>query len=89
MAAVTSQARFRLEDRLALSIPEAAQALGVSENHFRSLLPELPHVRLGNRVVIPVEALRKWLQEATEAEIGRVESTVKELMESLQATDND
>gem|GEM_PF-5217205 len=39
--------RLRLPGRLALSLAEAARALGVSERHVREILPELPHVHLG------------------------------------------
>ena len=44
-----------LGTRLALTVSEAAVAVGVSERHLRDLLPSLPMVRLGGRVVIPVE----------------------------------
>jgi len=43
-----------IDGRLALSLAEAARALGVSERHVREILPELPHIHLGRRVVIPV-----------------------------------
>ncbi len=38
--------------RLALSVAEAAASIGVSERHLRTLLPEVPHVYVGGRVVI-------------------------------------
>ena len=45
--------------RLVLSIPEAAAALGVSDDLVYELTHrgELPHLRLGRRVVIPVRAI--------------------------------
>jgi len=63
--------------------------LGVSEGHLRNLLPELPHVRLGGRLVIPVDGLRKWLQERTEAQVGRIDGAVDEIMRSFSTSDND
>jgi hypothetical protein len=54
-----TQDRLALADRLALSPAEAARALGVSERHLRSILGELPHTHLGNRIVIPVDSLRE------------------------------
>ena len=49
--------------RLALSGEEAAAALGVSERTLRDLRKrsEIPTVRLGHRVVYPVDGLRRWL----------------------------
>ena len=51
--------------RLALTIPEAARSIGIS---VRSLwtkinMKEIPHLRIGRRVVVPVDLLRKWLDE--------------------------
>lgn len=89
MAGAEPENFFRLDDRLALSIPEAASVLGVSEGHVRNLMPELPHVRLGGRVVIPVEALRKWLRELTEAQTGQIDGAVDEIMQSFNASDDD
>ena len=50
--------------RLGASIREAARSLNVSEKHFRvELLPLIPHVRAGRRVIISVDALRQFLAE--------------------------
>ena len=70
--------------RLALTVPEAAAAMGVSERHLRSMLPEIPHVYLGGRVVIPVEPLREWLRAQAQAEKARAERTAREILESLR-----
>jgi excisionase family DNA binding protein len=72
-----------LPNRLALRPKEAAEALGLSERKLRELLPELPTVRRGNVVLIPVEPLRKWLCEESEAEKGRVERAVGEILEAV------
>jgi excisionase family DNA binding protein len=47
-------------ERIAYTVPEAAAALGISEDFLRNLIrrDEIPHVRLGRRVLIPVDALR-------------------------------
>lgn len=49
--------------RLTLTIPEAAQALGVSQRHVINCVNrgELPARRLGRRVLIPIAALEAWL----------------------------
>ncbi len=74
---------LRLVDRLALRPKEAAEALGISERTLRQLLPELPTVRRGNIVLVPVAGLREWLREESEAERGRVEKAVTEILEAV------
>jgi excisionase family DNA binding protein len=78
-----SEVPIQLADRLALSVREAAKVTGVSERHLRSILPEIPHVRLGGRVVIPVGPFAEWLRTRAEATKGKVDSAVDEIMESL------
>ena len=51
--------------RLALSPKEAAKALGIGERLLwsKTNAGEIPHVRIGSRVVYPVDALREWMRE--------------------------
>lgn len=56
---------------------------GVSERHLRSMLPELPHCRIGGRVVLPVEPLRQWLAHRAQAEQQGAEVVAREIVESL------
>jgi excisionase family DNA binding protein len=72
-----------LETRVALRPKEAAEALGISERTIRQLLPELPTVRRGNIVLVPIEGLRKWLRDESRAEKGCVERAVGEILESV------
>jgi hypothetical protein len=54
----------RTVPRLALNQQEAAQALGVSVDHFdRHIKPELPVVVTGARRLYSVKALERWLAE--------------------------
>ncbi len=69
--------------RLALSIAEAAASIGVSERHLRTLLAEVPHVYVGNRVVIPVEPLREWLREQARVEKTRADAVAREILDEL------
>jgi len=63
---------------------EAADALGIGERTLRQILPELPHVRVGGAVLLPVEALRRWLEEQAKAEQGRAEKVAEEVLESVR-----
>ena len=55
------------EDRLVWTVEEAARMLGISRAHAYELVArgELPHVRLGRRVVIPKHAIATLLARAT------------------------
>jgi excisionase family DNA binding protein len=55
--------------KLALSIAEAADALALSARTVEELvkLGQLPIVRIGRRVLLPVAALKSWLDGQTEA----------------------
>ena len=72
-----------LPTRLALTIPEAAAAVGVSERLLRGLLSEIPHVRLGGRVVVPIESFREWLADRVQQERGAVDRAVDEVLDGL------
>ena len=52
-------------ERLALTVEEAAQSIGISDRKLRDLihLEGFPLVRLGSRCLIPVDGLRWWLEE--------------------------
>ena len=56
-----------MAEKLAYSIEEASQALGVSERTFRALVArhEVRVVRVGRRVLIPADALRDLLGAGT------------------------
>ena len=49
-----------------VSVPNAAVILGIGRNHAYELCRtgELPHIRLGRRIVVPVVALDRLLAEA-------------------------
>jgi hypothetical protein len=51
--------------RLALTVAEAASAVGLSESCFRRhCLPDLKVVRAGTAVVVSVPELAAWLERA-------------------------
>ena len=76
----------RLSERLALSVSEAAKAVGVSERLMRTVLPEIPHCHIGNRVVIPVPLLTEWLREQAHKEQNVVGKAVNEILEEIQSS---
>lgn len=50
--------------RPCLSVFEASKSVGFSEKHFREeVLTSIPHLRVGRRILIPVDGLRDWLSE--------------------------
>lgn len=51
--------------KLLLSVPETAKALGVCERTISTLTAnqEIPHVRIGRRVLYPVADLQRWIDE--------------------------
>jgi excisionase family DNA binding protein len=62
-ASAPSRARVREVPRLALTPPEAAYSLGVSEDFFTEhIRPELRCVRRGAKVLFPVSVLEAWLE---------------------------
>jgi hypothetical protein len=47
---------------LALQVAQAAAALGLSENHFRSeVLPHVRSIKVGRVRIVPVIELERWL----------------------------
>lgn len=57
-----------MTERLAYRVPEAADAIGISRAKAYELIAsgELPSVRIGSSVRVPVEALRAWLSRQLE-----------------------
>lgn len=54
-------------ERLTMTVPEAAAALGVSPRHLYDLVrsDEFPAVKLGRRIIIPRSAVDEVLATAT------------------------
>ena len=63
---VAVKAQDELEP-LTVSLAIASRLLGVSDRHIRSHLAEIPHVRLGGRLLFRVESLRQFLAEREQA----------------------
>ena len=57
----------RTEERLVWTVEEAARLLGISRAHAYDLvaLGELPHLRLGRRLVVPKHAIEVLLARVT------------------------
>ncbi len=48
--------------RIALTVAEAAETLGVSRDTFeRHVMPELSLVRVGRRLLVPKKELERWI----------------------------
>jgi len=74
-----------LAERLALRPAEAARALGIGERTLRQLLPILPTVRAGGVVLLPVEGLRRWLEEQVKTERLRAEVVAEEILAEMRS----
>jgi excisionase family DNA binding protein len=56
------------QNSLVVSVPETARLLGISRTHAYELVTrgELPHVRLGRRIVVPRHAIETLLSIPTD-----------------------
>lgn len=61
-----------MTDALTLSVPEAAQLLGVGRNHLYEMVGsgEIPHLRFGRRIRIPRSALEEWIHARAHGATG-------------------
>jgi excisionase family DNA binding protein len=64
------------EPRVLLSLPEAAAALAIGRNTLLGLIErgELPTVRIGRSVRIPVSALETWAERNQSSQKNTVEA---------------
>jgi hypothetical protein len=74
---------IELSDRLALTVEEAAAAIGVSKRHLHSKLSEVPHFYLGNRVVIPLKPFEEWLRDRAKAGKAQADQVTDEILRGL------
>lgn len=58
-----------MTEKLAYTIPEAAEVLGISAGQVRRMCTAgtLPTIRIGSRVLLPVRALGEWVDSQTRA----------------------
>lgn len=63
---MTTVATHRPVPRQVLTVPEVAQALGISRSLAYQLIAsgQLPHIRLGKRIVIPRSSINRILERA-------------------------
>jgi hypothetical protein len=73
----------RLSERAALTIPEAAASMGISERHLRTVLPEIPHFHLGGRVLIPQGQLVEWMRSEVDREQQIADEIAREVVEAV------
>lgn len=52
-------------EKLTYTVDELAQALSIGRNQAYNLCHEqgFPSIRIGKRLIIPVDSLREWLKE--------------------------
>jgi hypothetical protein len=64
--------------------PLIARALGVSERLLRDVLPEIPHLHIGRRMLIPVGPLEEWLREQAEVEKSRSDRVAEAIIADIR-----
>lgn len=59
-------------EKLAINVKEAAKMMGIGLASMYTLVhrEDFPAIQLGNRLVIPLEAFRRWLDQAGKNRIG-------------------
>lgn len=69
----TSSQHIDGSSKLTVSRRDAAQMLGISERLLWTWTKagHIPHLRIGTRVLYPVEQLRRWLNERTGIALDR------------------
>lgn len=83
MSDLTEPAPIELASRLALRQSEAAAVLGISVRAFRNLQSEIPHIRRGGVVLVPIEGLKAWLDEqsmTTKIDSAAADQVLSDLM---------
>jgi excisionase family DNA binding protein len=62
--------RTMTTERLTMNVSEACEKLGLSAPSLRKALKrgEIPHLRIGARILIPISALNKYLASAGKAD---------------------
>ena len=58
---------MKLDERLALTVAEAAATIGVSKRHLQNWLAEIPHMYLGDRLLIPVKPFEAWIRDQVDS----------------------
>ncbi|MGH9890828.1 MAG: helix-turn-helix domain-containing protein [bacterium] len=59
--------------KLCISVPEAARLLGLGRNSVYEAVGrgEVPAVRIGRRLVVPIRALEAWLESQVQSAEAR------------------
>jgi hypothetical protein len=71
LVTLRSQSRLPPPARLALTMDEAAAAIGISRDLFDARVrSDLRLVRIGSKAVVPVRELEKWLERNAAHPIG-------------------
>ncbi len=67
---ITKKAKLPVENKLAVSVCEAAELIGVGKTTVYSLIEQkkFPYVRIGDkRIIVPVAGLQEWLKKQSGA----------------------
>jgi excisionase family DNA binding protein len=65
-------------EKTTMSVQELAIQLGVSipKAYEITKAPGFPSIRIGSRIIIPIEEYKKWLMESSKSKEGESDETV-------------
>lgn len=60
------------QQKLAVSVSEAAKMLGIGQRTLYRAINDgtVPHLAFGKRLVIPIAALEKWMEDESAKSLG-------------------
>ena len=67
-------------------MPAVSQPIIQLFSYLPQQMPQMPHTRLGERVLIPVDPLKKWLQERSQAEMDASRRSAAEILKALDSS---
>ncbi len=74
-------------DRIALTIEEAAESVGLSQGAFEDhILPHCPKFHAGRRIVIPKQLFEKYIEKLAVEETEQTEEAAVELLARTESS---
>ena len=83
----SKEARLLSVDRIALTIEEAAESVGLGQGAFEDhILPHCPKFHAGRRIVIPKRRFEEHIEKPAVEEAEQIEETAVELLARTESS---